>query len=178
MLPYRAIEIPAFEEIQQQLLGLLAQSGDNYDTGSIIIDASTLWHTCPKLKTFVDAHDLQLDMCRFFVTEPHGSLPIHQDGDEHHHKFLALNLPVLNCLNSEMQWWDQVELVAAETHHQYSKFKIPVYDSAHKVLTHSLELAGPHVVRIDLPHSVVNHQDQPRAIFSMRFKPEPLCLWY
>ena len=178
MLPYRAIDIPAFEEIQQQLLVLLTQTVDNYDTGSVIVDQSTIWNTCPKLKEFVDAHDLQLDMCRFFITGQHGALPIHIDGDEHHHKFLALNLPVLNCSNSQMQWWDQVELTASETNYQYSNFKIPIYDSDNKVLIHSLELIGPHLVRVDIPHNVVNYQDQPRAIFSMRFKPEPLTLWY
>jgi hypothetical protein len=178
MLPYKAIDIPHYPEIQSQLLGLLHQTITDFtSTNTKTIDYHLVKNNCPGLIEFLDANNLIWDVGRFFVTPPHDGLYIHVDGNSERSRILSLNLPLLNCEHSEMIWWDNVEIVDLRSHESYGN-NIAKMDSENKIKIGSLALTSPHLVKVDIPHSVENHQDKLRAIFSMRFKPEPYHLWY
>jgi hypothetical protein len=177
MLPYKIVNIESFDEIQKQLTKVFFSTTNTIITRSYITDKNSILSQIPALKDFLLENNLHWGVCRFFTTKPNTDIPIHVDGSEEYPKFLALNLPLFGCENSLMQWWDNVELVSISNTEEYAN-NIKIFDSPNKTVSHSLELSLPHLVRIDLPHNIVNLKDTPRAIFSMRFKPEPLHLWY
>lgn len=178
MLPYKSIDIPEFNEIQEQLKILTLSVFTDFSINSAKkIEKDLIISACPKLKTFLDENNLIWDIARIFVTAPHNSIAIHLDGDYIHPKFLALNLPIMNCNNSEMQWWLNAEFSHNITDNiQYSTV-IPIYKKNQDLPDYSLELLNPHLVQINIPHGVVNNNNVPRAILSIRFIPEPLHLW-
>lgn len=176
-LPYKPVNIESYNEIQIQLTEILSTITDTITTTAYPVDEDFILNQVPRLREFLLTNNLVWDMARFFTTDLNDSVPIHTDGNEEYPKFLALNLPLFGCDGSLMHWWDNVDLAYASSTYQYGK-NIKMLDGPDKVITHSLELSTPHLVRIDLPHNVANLKDSPRAILSMRFKPEPLHLWY
>ncbi len=177
ILPYKPVDIESYNEIQSQLTEILFSITDQITTTAYPVDQEFVLNQVPALKDFLSNNNLVWDMCRFFVTSANDSIPIHVDGNSEHPKFLALNLPLFGCKDSLMHWWDNVELDHVSDTDKYGK-GIKMLDGPDKAITHSLELSTPHLVRIDLPHNVINLKDSPRAILSLRFKPEPLHLWY
>lgn len=177
ILPYRPVAIESYDEIQAQLTEILFTITDQITTTAYPVDQEFVLDQVPALKDFLLHNNLVWDMGRFFTTNSNDSVPIHTDGNEDYPKFLALNLPLFGCEDSLMYWWDNVGLDYVSDTYKYGK-GIKMLDGADKVITHSLELSTPHLVRIDLPHNVANLKDTPRAILSLRFKPEPLHLWY
>ena len=178
MRPYKAIDIPDFPLIQSQLLELLDQTITDFSyTNTKATTYELVKDKCPRLIEFLDANDLVWDVGRFFVTPPRDGLYIHVDGNSERSRIFSLNLPLLNCEQSEMIWWDNVEVVEYRSHESYGN-NIAKMDSENKIQIASLALTTPHLVRVDIPHSVENNQDNLRAIFSMRFKPEPYHLWH
>jgi hypothetical protein len=177
MLPYKSIDIESYDEIRTQLIEILFSYTTELKTTFILTDKDKVLSHIPKLKKFLTDNNLELDICRFFITSPQDSIGIHTDGNDEFPKYLALNLPLFGCSNSYMRWWSDVELIEVREHIDGYVKNIKVFDGTGKTPDHSLALITPHLVQIDIPHDVVNFQDYYRAIFSMRFKPEPLHLW-
>lgn len=177
ILPYKSVNIESYDEIQAQLTEILSTITDTITTTAYPVDEDFILDQVPQLRQFLLTNSLVWDVGRFFTTDSNDSIPIHKDGNDEHPKFLALNLPLFGCNNSLMHWWDNVEIDYSSSTYKYGK-NIKMFSGSNKVITHSLELSIPHLVRIDLPHNVANLKDSPRAILSIRFKPEPLHLWY
>ena len=178
MLLYKAIDLPDFEIIKPQLIELMYKTITDYDsTNTKATSYELIQQHCPTLIDFFKANNLTLDVGRFFVTPPRDGLYIHVDGNSETSRIFSLNLPLLNCEQSEMIWWDQVDIVEYRSHASYGN-NIAKMDGENKIKIAGLALTSPHLVRVDIPHSVENNQDKLRAIFSMRFKPEPYHLWY
>jgi len=176
MRVYKPIQIDQFDLTQQQLLSYARKHITNWSTGSIIVDPEAIFSAAPDFKKFIEQHNLVWDIARFFITEPQSSIGIHIDGTELYPKYLALNLPVLNCAGTYMKWWDNLDQVLIKDFEQYSP-NIKVLDGLYKTTIDTLELLTPHLVRIDVPHNVINNTDGIRIILSVRFKPEPIELW-
>ena len=177
MLPYKSIKIESYNKIQKQLLHVFDITVNDYTTRSHIVDSDKLKLQVPELYQFFYKNNLAVDVIRFFVTAPNSSIPIHKDGSDDNPKFLALNLPILNCANSSMKWWSNVELSDIKTTTEYAK-NIKIFDGENKQVSYQLELTNPHLVMIGIPHNVENYNNAVRIILSIRFKPEPLHLWY
>lgn len=178
MLLYKAIDIPDFPLIQHQLMELLEKTITDFSyTNTKATSNDLIQEHCPGLMHFCRENNLVLDVGRFFVTPPRDGLYIHVDGNSERSRIFSLNLPLLNCEHSEMIWWDNVQVTEYRSHESYGN-NIAKMDSEDKIKIASLALTTPHLVRVDVPHSVENNQDKLRAIFSMRFKPEPYHLWY
>ena len=178
MLLYKAIDLPDFEIMKPKLIDLMYKTITDFDsTNTKATNHDLIEQYCPELVKFFNTNNLTLDVGRFFVTPPRDGLYIHVDGNSQTSRIFSLNLPLLNCENSEMIWWDNVGVVEYRSHESYGN-NIAKMDGEHKVKLASLALTTPHLVRVDVPHSVENNQDKLRAIFSMRFKPEPYHLWY
>ena len=178
MLPYKAINLPNFEIIKLQLIDLMYETITDFDsTNTKAISNNLIQQNCPDLIDFFDKNNLILDVGRFFVTPPRDGLYIHVDGNSEISRIFSLNLPLLNCEHSEMIWWDNVDIMEYRSHESYGS-NIAKMDGKDKIKLAGLALTSPHLVRVDIPHSVENNQDKLRAIFSMRFKPEPHHLWY
>ena len=178
MLPYKPIFIDSYEKIQSQLFEYIRSAINANVTNAFVVEQTEILNICPGLRIFLDKNNLHWDIARFFVTHSGDSLPIHLDGSAQYPKFLALNLPITGCDNSQMLWWDNVDIIKLVDQSGYSTFKVPILGGENKTIIHSLKLTSPHLVQVNIPHSVVNNQDQPRAILSLRFQPEPVHLWH
>jgi hypothetical protein len=174
---YKSIYIQHFDKIQKELLQLSEKVLLTHKTGSTIVEHNLLLDSSLLLTEYLADNNLKLDVARFFVIEPNDSIGIHIDGSKDHPKFLALNIPILNCQNTYMQWWDNLKKIGLQSDPRYMK-DIVVYDETNKQLIGELELTTPCLVKIDTPHSVKNPQNVTRIVLSLRFNPEPLDLWH
>ena len=180
---YKKISIEGFEKAQTNLLKLVNELFDYEElTTNIVVSKETIFERCPEIETFVVKNNLSWDVARFFITKPNDQTIIHNDGSSEYPKFLALNLPILNCENTLMSWWDDVEIVQINpndipSHTQKYGSYIEHFVSKSGTSFDSVELNSPSLVRINYPHNVSNTNNQFRIIFSIRFNPEPIHLW-
>lgn len=107
---------------------------------------------------------------------------IHVDGTEEnnldYYKF-AINIPILNCDQGEMVWYGgdyDLRLVDGQ---QTVKDVGPGLGKYHElvwksepVVIHSKIIDTPHIVKIDVPHQVINHSDNFRVMLTTRFTPD------
>lgn len=177
MPPYKFVDIPNFDKIQQDLVAMVPSFFKEVSTHAVVVNVEDIKLHCPLLIDFFEKNNLVWDIARFFMIAPMTEIRIHIDGNSENPKFLALNLPVMGYKNTNMNWWDQVELCGVESTEKYGK-NIGYYDSDNKVMTHTVELNSPALVQIDIPHNVNNPHDCARVVLSVRFKPEPTELWY
>lgn len=178
MLPYKFINIPKFDEIQQQLILLLPKVFKEIKTSAYLAESNVVLSACPALKEFFEKNSLVWDIARFFMTAPNDQLPIHVDGDKQYPKFLALNLPIVGCENSTMNWWEHASYAETLNTGRYYGATTDMYDSNGLPPTHTCSLTTPALVQINVPHNAINPQEHERVILSIRFKPEPTELWY
>jgi hypothetical protein len=177
MLPYKFINIPNFDEIQQQLILLVPSIFKEIKTSAYVVESDVLLSACPSLKDFLKQNSLEWDIARFFMTGPHDSLPIHTDGNKEYPKFLALNLPVIGCEHSTMNWWKQATFVEVIPNTKYYGTGMDLFESDLPP-TYSFALTKPALVQINIPHNVTNMQNYERVILSIRFKSDPVNLWH
>lgn len=173
---YKKISIPNFSQIQKKLVVVTEKLFFSGQSTAVIANQSELFEQVPELAAFFQEHKLTYDISRFFLTQPHGSLPIHVDGSEQWPKFLALNIPISGCTGTSMIWWNNVDQIAVSDTLAYGN-GIKLFDGASKQIVGQLELTEPALVRIDIPHSVINPTDVARVILTIRFSPEPVELW-
>jgi hypothetical protein len=177
MLPYKPIYIESYQEIQNNLARILLEKYPQDITFSFIVQRDFVLGRVPQLEHFLQKNNLQWDVGRFFLLKSNDAMSIHIDGNSVHPKFLALNLPLFGCDNSYMHWWNDVAVQEVKDTEFYGN-QIKLLDGANKTITHSLRLTSPHLVQVDIPHNAENSSDKTRGLFSLRFKPEPLHLWY
>lgn len=118
-----------------------------------------------------------IKMCALGGLAPGNKLRPHIDGHyppkpEQH---WALNIPIKNCDESIMYWYDtdyeigyasstdDPMLVADNLQHL-----VPKYSGEYKVID-SCNLDSPVFVKVTSPHSVTNHGSKPRFMLSVRF---------
>lgn len=124
--------------------------------------------------------DPKIKICAFGGLGPKNTLRVHMDGhyppkpDQH----WALNIPIFNCDNSIMFWYDnnyEIEystptndpkLVADNAQHIR-----PKWIGEPKIIAKCL-LNSPIIAKVTIPHSVVNTSDKPRFLLSIRFQSE------
>ena len=175
---FKLISIDNFEIIQNDLIKYAQNTFKENKRDAAPIKLDNLKSISPELIDWLEQNDLQLDVARFMMTPANSTIAIHVDGQlPEFPKFLALNLPLINCTDSHMVWWDNVEVVESKQFNEYGG-KIRLFDSPNKKIISKLELTDPYMVRVDVPHSVDNtDNNNPRVILSLRFSPEPLHLW-
>lgn len=172
---YKKIIIPHLSIIQKKLKVFIPQLKHNQND-AFAVDHKILEQTVPELFEFFKSHCLDYDIFRIFQTAPKGRLSIHVDGNEKWPKVLALNIPIIGCSDTGMCWWDKVQPTSLTNTNEYGS-NIQLFDSDNKQLIDQLELTEPYLVRINVPHSVDNPNDQRRIILSVRFAPEPIELF-
>lgn len=177
MTPYKFVDIPNFDKIQQDLVAMVPTFFNEVSTHAVVVDLEDIKLHCPLLIDYLEENNLVWDIARFFMIAPMTEIRIHVDGSSEYPKFLALNLPVMGYKSTTMNWWDRVEVCSIESTEKYGK-NISYYDSDDKVMSHSVELDSPALVQINIPHNVTNLHDCERVVLSVRFKPEPTELWH
>jgi hypothetical protein len=83
----------------------------------------------------------------------------------------ALNIPVLNCTQGEMIWYTGTYTYIPATNKSNIKFlQLQWQGELPKLNSRIIDI--PTIVKVDIPHSVVNHSDKRRLMLSVRFTPD------
>ncbi len=113
--------------------------------------------------------------CLVFQSRPFENPSIHVDGnneDRAGSNDVALNVPILNCEGTEMIWYSgdyTVKVLPVEVNKKVSSL-IPEWHSGPDQIYHK-EITSPALVRVNVPHCVINPQEKPRIMASFRFTP-------
>jgi hypothetical protein len=166
---YKFVNIPNFDKVQTELLNAIdydyqskGKHGKNYT-------ASYMRSMCPTLMTWLDARTKsQYRLLRFYFTPPNGVLEHHIDGHNTVITF-GLNIPVINCENTTMTWWncDKDNLYIAPPD-SYLGAIIPI-DRSKMTINEKLELIKPCFTRNDIMHSIENPNNTTRIMFTVRW---------
>jgi hypothetical protein len=83
----------------------------------------------------------------------------------------ALNIPIENCQQAKMVWYSGEYSMKAKS----NKIGLPSlhlnWQSTPCVVA-STSLDSPVIVKVDVPHTVINSSSTPRCLLSIRFSPE------
>ena len=121
-----------------------------------------------------------------FQSRPNENPVIHVDGndvDRTKGSQVALNVPILNCKDSQMIWYDgeyDLSVHTTESNPNVYSLGLKWYRGPNEIFCQ--EITTPALVRVNVPHRVVNQQDKPRVMLSMRFSPaltfSSIVPWY
>lgn len=174
------IDIPEFDCIQKKLQDILVRQFDGANKEAIgFIEDEVIKTEVPELYRFFEQNNLIPECFAVLIRDPHVTAPIHVDGDGSRPVVLAINLPVFNCENTYMYWFDvppdQLKFIE-DRGNRYKSLPLD-YDWTKITPLETLELTKPCMVRINVPHNIVNDRDTVRAILSIRFNPAPFHMW-
>lgn len=180
MILKHKVEIPNFPELQKKLQELFVRLFNGADKEHIgFIKDETVKSELPELYEFFEKHNLQPECFAVLIRDPHVTAPLHVDGDGSRPVVLALNLPVFNCKDTYMYWFNVPADQMGFIEDRGNRYKSMPVDYNWKQLQpiETLELTEPHMVRVNVPHNIVNNRDTVRAILSIRFNPTPFHMW-
>jgi len=121
------------------------------------------------IKQFED-RGWRFDIAQFFVTPPHSALAIHIDGSQIHKKYWAFNWPVHNCNDSVMHWYDaDTDNPGRWGANEDFGEGVKLFNPEQCRLIESYSVTSPTWVKIDVPHTTMNHSDKTRVMSSFRF---------
>jgi hypothetical protein len=172
-LLYQKIKIPNFDIKQQELIELA--TGKFQDSNLLTYydpSREELENQCPTLYSFLCKNSkVPIRFFRLYHTPPLAGLPPHIDGNVHYRSPIGLNLPILNCTNALMKWWDEsnADLVTGN----FGWNDIPatrILNNGQLRCIERVEINNPTFVRTDFIHSIENYNNQPRVIMSIRWK--------
>jgi len=108
-----------------------------------------------------------------FFTLGNKNRGIHVDGDSLDRSHLCkwgLNIPILNCANAEMKWYNGVyDLTVINNPIGLTHLTINWKEGPYEI--ESLVIDKPVLVHIDTPHTVINYSSDIRIMLSVRFRP-------
>jgi hypothetical protein len=100
---------------------------------------------------------------------------IHIDGGAYYEiTNSSLNIPIIGCENTEMQWFEGDYKIEKRTSINDLGLEISYNivkwgDQETIKVADSLELTTSHFVRVNTPHRAISNKEQPRAVLALRF---------
>jgi hypothetical protein len=187
---YSPIDIPNLEQIQKEFVDLFwTKLGDKVPEGSsfLILDDDRSGY--PAFIEYINAHGLENKWYTvgFSVTNNKAEFPVHVDYVEGQERYISLNIPIINCLNSYIVWYE-AELSEMG--------RISIYkDSIHNIVfpdddstdTYEangafwcknpsellrVECAEPMLIHVGRPHRPIVEHNELRVLVTVRFRPE------
>lgn len=170
---YKKIEIPNFDIQQQELIKLVENKF--LDTNRLdYYDPSTAEMTecCPSLYTYIlEKSKVPIRFFRIYHSPPGGGLGPHIDGGAYYRSPIGLNLPILNCTNSLMKWWDKSNAKMITGNFGWNGIPaVKILNKPELQCIDQVEIDVPTFVRTDFIHSVENYNYKSRIIMSIRWK--------
>lgn len=174
---FSRLEIYNLEKIKQEFLPLRIFYIDKISVFNPL-SKEELKDRVPEFSKFlrsVDLYDrwITTSMC---TIPPHQNYPLHIDSLNCQERFVALNIPIINCENTYTAWYE-----AEIEKHIWNKLHGHIdktYDEAcHCKWETSTEIKriesfDPMLINVSVPHSVFNPNDKYRFLVSSRFTPE------
>ena len=175
---YKKINIPNYDLAQKELMAFIEGHFDDLtvEKAVSVLHADIEKHI-PLLMDFFEKNSLKPDCYLVFFRRPFTDLPIHIDGtkDEQKDHFLGLQLPIKNCDNTFMRWFDASGEDWKPVHYSDGNY-CRVSDKEIPPVA-SVESTVPILARVDIPHQEINPNNRMRYLMSVRFNPHPMKLW-
>ena len=114
--------------------------------------------------------EVKIKTAIMFINEPNFVQDLHVDGfdpERINASNTALNLPILNCDNGPMYWYDGDFVLTKSPFKTIKYLKINWQDEPTLAATKIIN--KPTFVKIDIPHHIENNSDSPRLMLSIRF---------
>lgn len=174
---YSLFNVPNLEQIQKEFLPLRAYYIDKISVFNPL-SRSELEEKVPAFSNFlkqIDLYDrwITTSMC---TIPPGQNYPLHIDSLNNTGRFVALNIPIINCENTYTTWYDAEvkELIWDKLHGHidstYDEACHCDWDTSKEIKR--VESKDPMLINVSIPHSVFNPTDKFRFLVSTRFTPE------
>lgn len=167
---YRFINIPDFKKVQTELFDAIDYDYQSKGKHAKNYTPDYMRLKCPTLMSWLDAKTkADYRLLRFYFTPPNEVLGHHIDGINPIVPF-GLNIPVMNCENTTMTWWNcnKDNLRIPNPGSGYLGAITPV-DISKTTVRDKLELIKPCFTRNDVMHSVENPNNTVRIMFTVRW---------
>jgi hypothetical protein len=118
-------------------------------------------------------HSAKIKSAIMFINQPGFVQDMHVDGFDPlrlNASNTALNLPILNCDNGPMMWYDGAYYLTKSPHKTIKYLKLNWTKGPDLVCKKIIN--KPTLVKIDIPHHIENQSDSPRLMLSVRFTPD------
>lgn len=167
---YKKINIDNFIKIQDEILESV-QAHINSNVRFWDKTFSQIKVISPTLYNFLNLHKkLPIRFCRFYLTPANDSLGPHIDGDFKSKSPLGLNLPIIGCEGTVMNWYETQDGNLDSGRYGFGNMNaIVVKDKAKLILLDSVVIDKPTFVRTDVLHEIINSKPSPRLVLSIRF---------
>lgn len=167
-------DIPKFETVQHELSTFVDLENRSLKTHAFTVSEEEMIEKSPTfMEWFLSRNKMPVRIYRFYLTEPKGRLHIHIDGYKDLRVPFGMNIPVKNCQNTEHIFYQCNEDNLKDADKDgYLGGCIPIdYNKIKKI--DSLELISPHFTRNDIMHTVRNHNETYRVMFTVRWELHP-----
>ena len=170
MLYYKKINVDNFELIQTEL----EKATINNVTDNIRFwDVPFVWfkENAPLTYEFINLRKkVPVRLCRFYLTPPYDNLQPHVDGLTTNKSPIGLNLPIIGCEDTTMDWYDSPDSNLKDGPYGFNGItasRVIDFTKLRKVDTTTIDC--PTFVRTDIVHGVTNFKSTPRLVLSLRF---------
>jgi len=167
-------------EIQQELADnfpLYLGDINSIESGYRLGETQKLKLFCPKLANFLIKNNLYERWVNtgISIIRKNYQMPVHSDQPDVPERIYALNIPIFNCQNSVMVWYNVIkENLAKDLDYASGKYTV-AYTAYPADNVREIDRANSNsfmFVNVKIPHNGINFDDKVRCIMSLRFKPD------
>jgi hypothetical protein len=172
---YKEISVPELTDIQQEVGQILTTLiNDNTEIEFFYIDRNLLETSVPSYTKFLNRLGI-LDRWKYsaiITTQGNKEFPIHVDALEWKDRCYGLNLPILNCEDSDTVWYDAEVIDKMPTNEQDRRnvARLCIAETAKEVCR--MPASTPAWINVSIPHRPESKHTNLRAVISARFTPE------
>lgn len=167
-------EIPNFKSIQHELFSSVDPERLTRGTHAFNHTEEQMLKNCPLfMNWFVPRNKSKVRLFRFYITEAKGHLGPHIDGLMKLRVPFGMNIPLLNCENTYHTYFDCDEDNLQNEYKSGYLAGVTPKDTSKIKEIEKRELTGPCFLRNDIIHSVINNNDKPRVMFTVRWELHP-----
>jgi hypothetical protein len=173
---YKEISVPELADIQREVNQILTTliSVKDTEVTFFYIDRNLLETSVPSYTKFLDRLGL-LERWKYsavITTQGNKEFPIHVDALEWEDRCYGLNLPILNCEDSDTVWYDAEIIDELPTNQQdrRNSARLCVTETAKELCR--MPASKPAWINISIPHRPESRHTNLRAVISARFEPE------
>jgi hypothetical protein len=174
MLLYKHIDLVSWGSIVERFQNLMPYVVKNQTYTCTQEDKIWLAGILEPAVESVMGRKLKLKSAIIFAQGASSIQEVHVDGfgiDRKGASNWALNIPIANCEQGEMIWYSGKFHLGETATIQGLHYLVLNWDEEQQI-QESIVVDRPTIVKIDIPHQVINHSDKRRLMLSVRFTPD------
>jgi len=176
---YQPVELACWQRLRANALAAINWLPEDdtyrvYNVSNKKFDPAILNSVEKEISAFV-GYPVKVAESLIFQSRPNENPGIHIDGKDFNRDAasqVAFNVPLLNCKDSHMLWYDgKYSLKVKPTISNPDVYSLGLSWTKGPNEVFCQEIVTPCLVRVNIPHRVVNQQSHTRMMLSMRFSP-------